>query len=125
MVEWEPILDSADLPVGSVREIEWQQQDLLLYRDSEGTCHAVSAYCPHMNNYMPNGLADGRELSALLIDDSLTCPWHGWRFDHRGRCTYLPPGQRAPAPVRRGAPVLKLWAVREDHGTIFLELSQG
>ena len=36
------------LVAGAVAEIEWQGNDLLVYRTKAGLCQAITAYCPHM-----------------------------------------------------------------------------
>jgi 3-ketosteroid 9alpha-monooxygenase subunit A len=118
MSDWQNVLPSAGLAAGQVLEIDWNGEDLLLYRTAKGECRALKAYCPHMGNYMPNGLAPGQPVSALLRDSEIHCPYHGWRFDGQGRCTHIPAGQKIPAAVGRGAPVARSWPVREKGGQI-------
>ena len=113
MTTWQDLMPCAALAPGEVVEITWQGEDLLLYRTSAGECQAFSAYCPHMGNYMPNGLAPGKSLAALLEHDELRCPYHGWRFNSDGQCTHIPQGQRVPEAVRRGRAVVRSWLVRE------------
>jgi phenylpropionate dioxygenase-like ring-hydroxylating dioxygenase large terminal subunit len=113
MKTWQDLMSSAALVAGEVVEITWQGEDLLLYRTAAGECQAISAYCPHMGNYIPNGLAPGKSLSALLQQDELRCPYHGWRFNGDGQCTHIPQGQRVPEAVRRGRPVARSWLIKE------------
>jgi phenylpropionate dioxygenase-like ring-hydroxylating dioxygenase large terminal subunit len=115
---WIAVAESAALAVGGMLEISCRDEDLLLYRDANGHCHAVTAYCPHLKNYMPNGLIPGAGLENLLIEDELQCPYHGWRFNAEGQCTHIPQGQRVPPVVRAGKPILRRWAVREAEGDI-------
>jgi phenylpropionate dioxygenase-like ring-hydroxylating dioxygenase large terminal subunit len=115
---WIAVAESAALAVGGVVEISCRDEDLLLYRDADGNCHAVTAYCPHLKNYMPNGLIPGAGLEKLLTEDELQCPYHGWRFNAEGQCTHIPQGQRVPPVVRAGKPILRRWAVREAEGDI-------
>lgn len=124
MATWRDCMPGVELACGQVREIEWNGEDLLLYRTAVGECRAVTAYCPHMGNYMPNGLASGQSISALLRESEIHCPYHGWQFDGQGRCTHIPPGQRVPAAVRQGRPVAKTWPVREELGKIQLAEQQ-
>jgi len=113
MSEWQNLVPASALGPGEVLEVQWQGEDILLYRSWEGECHAITAYCPHMDNYIPNGLAPGQSLGALLEQGELRCPYHGWRFNGRGQCTHIPQGQRVPAKVKQGKPVALSWAVRE------------
>jgi len=110
-------MPAAALDPGEVVELRWQGEDILLSRTSHGACHAITAYCPHMGNYMPNGLAAGRPLADLLEQGELCCPYHGWRFNGQGQCTHIPKGQRVPAVVRQGRPIARSWVVRE-HGKL-------
>lgn len=116
--EWEELCLSVDLPPGQVLEVSCRGEDLLLYRLADGSCRAVTAYCPHMNNYMPNGLPPGADRSRLLRGDELRCPYHGWGFDPEGRCSLVPPGQRVPPRVRAGLSILRRWEVCERDGRV-------
>ena len=113
MTTWQDLMPGTALAPGELIEITWQGEDLLLYRTAAGECQAIGAYCPHMGNYIPSGLAPGKSLSALLQHDELRCPYHCWRLNGDGQCTHIPHGQRAPEAVRRGRPVARCWLVRE------------
>jgi len=113
MSKWKDLMLASALDVGEVLEVNWQGEDLLLYRSQEGECHAITAYCPHMGNYIPNGLAPGQSLGTLLEQGELRCPYHGWRFNGEGQCTHIPQGQRVPVVVKQGKPVACSWSVRE------------
>jgi phenylpropionate dioxygenase-like ring-hydroxylating dioxygenase large terminal subunit len=114
MTIWQNLMPSAALAPGEVMEISWRGEDLLLYRTAAGACGAITAYCPHMGNYIPNGLAPGKPLAALLARDELRCPYHGWRFNGQGQCTHIPQSQAVPASVRRGRAIARSWRVREQ-----------
>ena len=118
MSDWVEVIEAVVPGVGEVTEVSCRDEDLLLYRTSDGRLHAVTAYCPHQKNYMPNGLPPGPGLDGLLHEDELLCPYHGWRFNARGQCSYLPQGQRVPPAVRAGRPILRRWDVREEDGRI-------
>jgi len=75
----------------------------------DGRVVAFPDRCPHRWAR----LSDGR-----VIDDTLECPYHGWRFDGTGRCTLVPAlGAGSPVPPRAdvAAP-----AVRLAHGLVFM-----
>lgn len=115
-------MPSALLGSGEVVETEWQGEDLLLYRTAAGDCRAITAYCPHMGNYIPNGLPAGRPLTELLQQDELRCPYHGWRFNEKGQCTHIPQGQAVPVAVRKGRAVARCWRIREEGQKIQIEM---
>ena len=118
MNNWQNLNHAVNLAPGEVIEIEWRGDDLLLYRTTAGEYRAITAYCPHMGNYIPNGLAPGQSLSALLQRDELRCPYHGWRFNGEGQCTHIPQGQSVPIAVKQGRAVARHWRVREENGQI-------
>ncbi len=117
-MRWYRVLASSDLEPGQVVELSHVGHDLLVYRGSDGSCHAVTAYCPHMNNYMPNGLPPGASPDRLLHGDAIRCPFHGWVFNAAGQCVGVPPGQRPPAALRSGRAVLRRWPLRERQGWV-------
>ena len=51
----------------------------------------VENRCPHAGGTLDNG---------ILREDTLTCVWHGWRFQlPSGRCLSHPPARLATIPV--------------------------
>jgi len=115
---WITLFGSDKLPGGRVVEVTHDGADLLVFRTEGGALRAVEAWCPHMGNYMPNGLPPGQGLSGLLHGEELKCPFHDWRFDGRGRCSGMPPGQRQPPRVAAGERIMKSWHMRELGGVI-------
>lgn len=116
--EWTDLLPASDLSCGEVREVAHGGRDLLVFRTDSGQLRAMDAYCPHMRNYIPGGLAPGKQLPSLLRNEVLECPFHGWRFDGRGRCAGLPQGQRTPPRVAAGDRIMSSWEIRENDGVI-------
>lgn len=55
---------------------------LVLFRDAKGTAGALVDRCPHRN--VPLSLGE------VARDGTLQCPYHGWRFDTGGACTFIP-----------------------------------
>src|ERR1700712_4943685 len=57
--------------------------------------------------------------TATVVDGTLRCPYHGWRFDAEGRCADIPSlGTDGTPPPRADLPVP--WAVEERHGGVWL-----
>jgi phenylpropionate dioxygenase-like ring-hydroxylating dioxygenase large terminal subunit len=67
------------------------KEEVLLFRDAEGTARALVDRCPH--RFAP--LSMGK-----LVDGVVQCPYHGLRFDASGHCVLNPHG-----PVPRAANV--------------------
>ncbi|MEH6581878.1 MAG: Rieske (2Fe-2S) protein [Halioglobus sp.] len=118
MTEWHDLIPVSDLAPGELLESHWRGSDLLLYRSSSGECRAITGYCPHMGNYMPNGLPPNQPLSTLIENDELRCPYHGWRFNDQGQCSHIPPSQSVPSAVRKGRQIARVWPLREQMGMI-------
>jgi len=121
---WKTLWPAGDLPAGQVRIVEAEETDILVYRSTAGQLGAIEAWCPHMRNYMPNGLAPERPLSDLLDGEEIECPFHGWRFDGDGRCTAVPAGQKAPRTVAEGRSITRAWEIREENGLIQLRTTR-
>lgn len=60
-----------DLPSGLSRSIRAGGRRIALFNE-EGRLHAADEPCPHMGAALSNGDLQG---------GTLTCSWHGWRFD--------------------------------------------
>jgi len=57
------------------------EQPVALFRDDDGTAHAIGGRCPH--RFAPLG-------KGTLVDGNLQCPYHGLRFDSAGNCVFNP-----------------------------------
>ena len=62
-----------DLPPGLSRSVRVGGRRIALFNE-RGELYAVDEACPHMRADLSNG---------DLRDGTLTCAWHGWRFDIR------------------------------------------
>lgn len=101
---WRPVLASRYLR-RKPKRIFLEDRALVLFRGPNGIA-CLSDMCPH--RYAP--LSSGR-----IVDDTIECPYHGWRFDCSGTCVDIPLHD-GPLP-RRFVPA---FAVRESHGLIFV-----
>ena len=64
----------------------------------------------------------GARLSpGKIVDDCLMCPYHGWRYDKRGRCVHIPthPEQTPPAKA-----VVKTYKIQERYGLLWVCLGE-
>lgn len=77
-----------------VREL--QGVPLVLFRDAKGAAHTLIDRCPHRNVPLSMGHVSG--------DGTLECPYHGWRFDGAGTCTFVPSLVGEPSAKARNAP---------------------
>lgn len=70
---FEPLLDAADLPAGTMRRVSRGDLDVLLAHTADGIV-AVDDRCPHMSAPLSIGQLDGCVVA---------CPLHEGRFDLR------------------------------------------
>lgn len=69
-------------------------QDLVLFRDGDGRARALLDRCCHRGVKLSRG---------SVVDGSVACGYHGWRFDGSGRCVEIPSltrDQRIPAKTQ-------------------------
>ena len=75
---------------------------LVLWRDGDGRLIAQDPYCPHT----------GADLSqGQLVDNSLRCAFHHWRFDGGGRCIDAPTCEVPPDRQLRCYPTEERWGL--------------
>src|SRR5262245_66043419 len=80
---WFRVAFSNELRPGGVIPLRYFARDFVLFRTADGTPHLLDAYCPHLGAHLGVG---GR-----VVDGTLQCPFHGWRFDGgSGRCVEVP-----------------------------------
>jgi len=77
-----------DLPAGLSRSV-WAGGRRVALFNEKGRLYAIDEACPHMRADLSNG---------DLRDGTLTCAWHGWRFD-----------------IRSGAGLTRSWARLRTH----------
>jgi phthalate 4,5-dioxygenase oxygenase subunit len=96
---WLPALLSSDLPQpdGDPLRIRLLGEDLIAFRDTNGTIGILGEHCAHrgVSLYFARNEACG-----------LRCPYHGWKYDVTGKCVDMPNEQldsKLPALVRQPA----------------------
>jgi phenylpropionate dioxygenase-like ring-hydroxylating dioxygenase large terminal subunit len=77
---WYPILESTALRRKPVA-LQRFSRPLVAWRDADANARVFPAHCPHRRAH----LAQGR-----IVDGTLACPWHAFRFDGSGRCVAAP-----------------------------------
>lgn len=98
---WYVVASSAEVKDKPVSVTLWHQA-IVLFRDSEGKIQALEDKCPHRQVK----LSDGK-----VIQDDIECAYHGWKFDNRGKCSYVPylqPQQKLPTCQLKSYPIKEL-----------------
>jgi nitrite reductase/ring-hydroxylating ferredoxin subunit len=77
MPRWVKLADMEQLRSQSSVEVAHDGRIYALFW-VDGQVHAIDGMCPHQGGPLAEGERDAH---------TVTCPWHGWRFDLRdGRC---------------------------------------
>ena len=112
---WQPVALVEELPdKRPAKPIRIMGDDFVLYRRAEGGYGLVGRACSHRGV----DLAFGR-----VEDGGLRCLYHGWLYDHEGRCLEQPaepPSSRFREKVAHPA-----HPVREINGIVFAYLGGG
>lgn len=104
---WQVAL-SSDIATGEVVPVHVLERDIVLWRDSAGRLHSGSAHCGHLGAHLGYG--------GEVVDDTLRCPFHGWRYDHLGKVVEIP-GIQDRLKTRA---CLQVFRVTERFGAVFL-----
>ena len=80
---WNPACLSEEVAErdGAPLRVRLLGEDLIAFRDTNGSVGLVSAYCPHRRAPMFFGRNE---------ECGLRCVYHGWKFDHTGACVDMP-----------------------------------
>ena len=106
---WHPVALSREV-AGSAWSTQLLDEQLVLYRLSDGVVRATRDRCPHRGAALSRG---------RIENDRLVCPYHGFSFDGDGRCVGIPahPGMAISAKLR-----LSPIPVREAYGLVWARL---
>ncbi|MGK0498962.1 MAG: phenylpropionate dioxygenase-like ring-hydroxylating dioxygenase large terminal subunit [Oceanicoccus sp.] len=69
--------DLTDTPI----KVRMLDQDFVLFRDSQGVARCLRNMCNHRGASLAGG---------LIVEGSIQCPYHGWRFSGTGECVKIP-----------------------------------
>ncbi|WP_454740423.1 Rieske 2Fe-2S domain-containing protein [Cupriavidus necator] len=107
---WFPVAVSGDIRQGEITQAFLAGQELALWRSADGTVHAWENRCPHRGTRFTLG---------RIIDDTLSCAYHGWRFEPTGQCTLIPANPTLTPPRNACA---KAFATHEADGFVWATL---
>ena len=72
MSEFESVGKVDDFEVGRGRAVPCDDRMVAVFRQEDGSWHAIDDLCPHMGASLAEGYLEGT---------CVTCPWHAWRFN--------------------------------------------
>lgn len=112
---WQPVALSEELQSGRpVVPVKVLGEDLVLFRNDDGTLGLVSRRCPHR----------GADLSlGRLEDGGLRCYFHGWLFNNGGGCLETP---AEPEDSKLKTRIkIPSYPVQERNGIVWAYLGEG
>jgi 3-ketosteroid 9alpha-monooxygenase subunit A len=104
---WFQVAYSDELKPGGVMPLSYFGRELVLFRTSDGKANVLDAYCAHLGAHLGYG--------GKVEGDSITCPFHAWRFDGCGGCTTVPYAKKIPPKAK-----MRAWPVNEVNGLILV-----
>jgi 3-ketosteroid 9alpha-monooxygenase subunit A len=104
---WFAVATSDELPPGGVLSMKYFGQKLVAFRGDSGAARVLDAYCPHLGADLGVG--------GKVVEDTVRCPFHAWRFAGDGACVEIPYAQKIPPRA-----CVKAWPVRERNGLVFV-----
>jgi len=78
---WYAACASADLGPEQVVSFIAVGRELVAFRGADGAVRVLDAHCPHMGAHLGGG---------QVVDSTLRCPYHHWRYDGDGVCVEIP-----------------------------------
>jgi 5,5'-dehydrodivanillate O-demethylase oxygenase subunit len=88
---WMPIAAVAELDDTPVKPVRLLGEDLVLFKDGQGAYGLVDRHCPHRRADLSYGMVEAC---------GLRCNYHGWLWEHTGRCVEQPFEQVAHPDAR-------------------------
>jgi nitrite reductase/ring-hydroxylating ferredoxin subunit len=90
---WYPVALSNGLETGRSAGTRLFDQELCIWRDSNGMAHAWEDRCPHRGMRLSFGFVRG---------DRIACLYHGWQYDTQGQCRFIPAHPELDVPATIG-----------------------
>src|SRR5829696_3164110 len=76
-----PMAAAGELDETPVKQVRLLSEDLVLYKDRNGTFGLVDLHCPHRRADMSYG---------IIEQEGIRCNYHGWRYVETGQCVEQP-----------------------------------
>jgi 5,5'-dehydrodivanillate O-demethylase len=111
---WMPIAAVAEMDDTPTKAVRLMGEDLVLYKDRNGTLGLIDRHCAHRR----------ADLSYGMVEDcGLRCNYHGWLFDETGRCLEQPFEETAhPDSTFKDRTRIKSYPVEAKAGLIWAYL---
>ncbi|HWY25671.1 MAG TPA: Rieske 2Fe-2S domain-containing protein [Nevskia sp.] len=101
---------SDSLAKGEVKNINFLNQEWVMFRGENGTVGITDPYCPHLGAHLGHG--------SKVVGDNLQCTFHHWEYNAEGFCKHIPYAKVMP-PITKKQPILRTLPVVERYGLIW------
>ena len=98
---------SDEFAVAEPKPLAYFGTQLVAWRGQDGTLRIQDAFCPHLGAHLGHG--------GTVVDNTIRCPFHAWRFDETGRCVDVPYATKIPPRA-----CIASWPVDEVNGMAFV-----
>jgi phenylpropionate dioxygenase-like ring-hydroxylating dioxygenase large terminal subunit len=106
--QWYAVAKSAQVKPERPHAVRALGRDLVLWRDTAGTLHALEDYCPHRGARLSRGEVNG---------DDLSCRYHGVTLDGTGTIVRVPAMPGCPLEGRKA---IESYSVTEANDGVFV-----
>lgn len=91
--DWHVVGFSDEIAPGKIVPTTLLGEDLIIWRDAGGAAHVWKDLCIHRGARLSKG---------WIANDTVVCPYHGWRYDGSAQCVLVPsaPDQAPPERAR-------------------------
>ncbi len=104
---WYQIAFSEEMQSGQLLTFHYFGRELVGYRGDDQQVRVFDAYCPHMGAHVGKG--------GKVDGNSVSCPFHKWKFDGEGKCSEISYAKKIP-PLAR----LQMYRVCEKNGMVWI-----
>jgi phenylpropionate dioxygenase-like ring-hydroxylating dioxygenase large terminal subunit len=106
---WYAVLETREVKKRKPLGVKRLGERLVFWRDDDGILSCMADRCVHRGAALSSG---------KVVANRIQCPFHGFEFDHKGRCQCIPAnGRLSPVPK---AFQMQSFPVREAHGFIWV-----
>jgi phenylpropionate dioxygenase-like ring-hydroxylating dioxygenase large terminal subunit len=116
---WFAAMTSDELEVGTSKALHLFGEDMVIFRTESGEVKCLDAFCPHMGAHLGHGIHEHMGKGGEVKDETIVCPFHGWRFNGDGVCEEVPYATNMPPKVQ-GKRCLKVWHTREKNDLVWI-----
>jgi renierapurpurin 18,18'-hydroxylase len=104
---WYPVARSKEVKAGKPHGVQFAGEPIVLVRPQNGPVYALEDRCAHRQIPLHLGVVE---------KDCVKCAYHGWRFDHTGKCVGVPYMEKCSLRPNN----VRSYPCREAYGLIFV-----